>query len=51
MTNTQKTKENEIIDQGPGSCCDDSCCDDSCCDDSCCGGSIGRVENEERRCC
>jgi hypothetical protein len=41
MTSSQKTKENEKIDQGPGPCCDDSYC----------GGSIGRIENEERRCC
>ena len=41
MTSSKKTKENEKIDQGAGSCCDDSCC----------GGSIGRIENEERRCC
>jgi len=41
MVNSQKTKENEKIDQAGEPCCDDSCCD----------GPIERIENEEQRCC
>jgi hypothetical protein len=41
MVSSPKTKGKAKIDQGG----------DSCCDDSCCSGSIGRIENGERRCC